>query len=143
MSQSLTICTNYAHDLSPWPTAVIGTSGLAQHEQQLADGICQFCTSLSISRADSCCAVASSVACFDAFAAAGTPASNPATTTANGVVGSTATSKSHSGGDKVHMVSSNKPFRYASELIVFETSGRSFWSYDGNPWRPRVGIVEM
>ncbi|KIW87368.1 uncharacterized protein Z519_12004 [Cladophialophora bantiana CBS 173.52] len=98
-----TICTNYLHglpaltDLSP--------SESTQLEQVAVDGVCQFCTSLGQSRVDSCCAQATSSACFDQFAAANanaaqtTPASASATPTTalTGDSGTTASSSSNAG----------------------------------------------
>lgn len=93
-------CTDFVHALPPLDPTVIGTSALPQLEQQFADEVCQFCTSVSLSRPDSCCAVATSVACFQAFASGGggvssskttSPASSPASTTATAAAANTAT----------------------------------------------------
>lgn len=86
-SEDFAICTNYVHALQAIPTA-IATSAVPQLQQQQVDGLCQFCTSLSLSRPDSCCAVPTSVDCFEAFASGGggaaktSPTATTATTTA-------------------------------------------------------------
>ena len=105
-SDTFTICTNYIHGL-PNP------SDMPQLEQVQVDGVCRICTSLSQSRIDSCCAVASSVDCFEQFAAQKTPAANPATATTNkatatGVVNTAAATTKGSSGNKVDVVSSKK-----------------------------------
>jgi hypothetical protein len=105
-------CTNFAHALQPAPTNA-ATSAIRQLEQVQVDGICQLCTSLSQSRVDSCCAVPSSVDCFESFApgvAQKTPASTPASTTpagspATATGGANTQATSHSSGDRVHVVS--------------------------------------
>ena len=106
LSNDLKICTNFLHGLPPVDTLPV-TSMIPQLEQQQADGVCQFCTSVKISRVDSCCAQPSSVACFNQFAAAA------ATTTGSGNL--PANTKSSTGG-KVNAVS----------------SGRSLWRVDAN-----------
>jgi len=109
-SSFFTICTNYIHGL---PNPVLATSADPQLEQMQVDGVCEFCTSLSQSRVDSCCAVASSVNCFEQFAAQKTPATNPATATTNkatatGVANTAAATTKGSSGNKVDVVSSKK-----------------------------------
>jgi hypothetical protein len=110
-SDGFTMCTNYAHGLNnPSHFSGVATSYIPQLEQEQADGVCQFCTSLSLSRVDSCCAVASSVDCFGQFAPAKTPAANLATATANnptttGVAGIPTVTTSGSSCDKAHIVS--------------------------------------
>ena len=112
-SDSFTICTNYLHGLVNPTMAGLPTSAFPQLEQEQVDGVCQFCTSLSQSRVDSCCAVASSVNCFEQFAAQKTPAANLATATTNkatatGVAGTAAATTKSSSGNKVDVVSSGK-----------------------------------
>lgn len=114
-SLSLTLCTNYLHDLAAIPTA-LPSSALAQIIQVQVDGVCEICTSVSQSRIDSCCGVATSVDCFDQFTAGGsgatqtTPASAGATTTpgsnsATATGGAPASTSSHSSGERVDVVS--------------------------------------
>lgn len=110
-SFAFTLCTNYIHGLLN-PTS-LPKSAIPQLEQVQVDGVCQVCTSLSQSRIDSCCAVASSVDCFEQFAAQKTPAANPATATTNkatatGVVNTAAATTKGSSGNKVDVVSSKK-----------------------------------
>jgi hypothetical protein len=81
-SAHFTICTNYLHGLQNPDTLPI-TSMIPQLQQQQADGVCQFCTSLDISRVDSCCAQPTSVACFQQFAAVGAAPTGGASTPAN------------------------------------------------------------
>ena len=106
-SAYFSICTNIVHGL-PALTG-ISPSESSQLAQEAVDGVCQLCTSLEQSRIDSCCAVASSSACFEQFAPTGkgqkTPATNMATATAaGGGSAATATTKS-SGGNRVNVVS--------------------------------------
>jgi hypothetical protein len=114
-SLDLTICTNYLHGLAAIPTN-LPASALPPLIQIQVDGVCQICTSVSQSRIDSCCGVSTSVDCFDKFTAGGgaaqttpaaagattTPGSSPATMTG----GAPAPTSSHSGGEKVDVVSS-------------------------------------
>lgn len=138
-------CTNYAHALGPAPT-IAGTSAVQQLQQIQVDGICQLCTSLSQARVDSCCAVPSSVDCFESFApgkAQKTPASNPASTTpagspATATGGANTQTTSKSGGDRTHVVSfGNTPFSLFGILILSDFRllflGLSwlFWAFSG------------
>jgi hypothetical protein len=102
-SSYLKICTNYVHALPNPTAAAIHTSMYAQFEQEQVDGLCQLCTSLSQSKVDSCCSVATSVDCF--FAGQKAPATNKATSTGSSST-ATATTKSSSG-NKVDVVSRN------------------------------------
>lgn len=81
-STHFTICTNFLHGL-PNPDTLAITSIIPQLQQQEADGVCQVCTSLDISRVDSCCAQPTSVACFQQFAAVGATPTDVASTPAN------------------------------------------------------------
>jgi len=81
-SAEFTICTNYLHGLLNLDTYPI-TSTIPQLQQLQADGVCQFCTSIDISRVDSCCAQPTSVACFQQFAAVGATPTDSASTSAN------------------------------------------------------------
>jgi hypothetical protein len=125
-SFSLTLCTNYLHGLAAIPTA-LPSSALAQIVQVQVDGVCEFCTSVSQSRIDSCCGVATSVDCFDKFTAGGaaqtTPASAGATTTpgsnsASATGGASASTSSHSSGERVDVVSTK------IKSIMIEVPGR-------------------
>jgi hypothetical protein len=112
-SFTFTICTNYIHGLLNPTKAGLPTSAIPQLEQVQVDGVCEICTSISQSRVDSCCAVASSVNCFEQFAAQKTPAANLATATTNlatatGVAGTAAATTKGSSGNKVDVVSSKK-----------------------------------
>ncbi|KIW28330.1 uncharacterized protein PV07_08003 [Cladophialophora immunda] len=95
-----TICTNAIHGLPALTGLPLSES--IQLEQVAVDAVCAGCTSLGQSRIDSCCAQATSSACFDQFAAANaaqtTPASASATPTAlTGDSGTTASSSSNGG----------------------------------------------
>ncbi|KAH0845476.1 hypothetical protein AYO21_01888 [Fonsecaea monophora] len=100
-SSYFTICTNYIHGLPALSDLPVSES--MNLEQIAVDGVCQFCTSVGQSRIDSCCAQATSSACFDQFAAANagrtTPASASAEPTAltTGTSGPTASSSSNGG----------------------------------------------
>ncbi|KAF2430874.1 hypothetical protein EJ08DRAFT_697082 [Tothia fuscella] len=86
-SFSFTICTNHGHALQTPYTQAALTSINPQLAQQQADGVCQLCTSLSQSRIDSCCGVATSVDCFAQFAPGNKVKETAAQTTgANSVV---------------------------------------------------------
>ncbi|OAP58646.1 hypothetical protein AYL99_07736 [Fonsecaea erecta] len=79
-----TICTNAVHGL-PVLTDLSHSESI-QLEQVAVDAVCQGCTGLGQTRIDSCCALATSSACFDQFAAENnaaqsTPASASASTT--------------------------------------------------------------
>lgn len=112
-SFSLTVCTNYLHGLAAIPTNLPATA-LAALVQVQVDGVCEICTSVSQSRIDSCCAVSTSVDCFDKFTAGGgaaqtTPAAAGATTTPGSssatMTGTTpAATSSKSSGEKVDVV---------------------------------------
>ncbi|KAH8689678.1 hypothetical protein BGW36DRAFT_466516 [Talaromyces proteolyticus] len=70
------ICTNYIHGLIDPNT--LPTTASVQIFQEQVDGVCQICSKLDMTRIDSCCAQATSSACFQNFDAAA------ATTTADG-----------------------------------------------------------
>jgi hypothetical protein len=79
------ICTDYLRSLSPYTEETLPTHS-SQLQQIMVEGVCQLCTSVEQSRVDSCCAQATSSACFDQFvvgdAAQTTPASALVTPTA-------------------------------------------------------------
>lgn len=98
---SFSLCTHYLHGLP-------AVTGLApeystQIQQIAVDGVCRFCTSVDQSRVDSCCAQATSSACFDQFAGANAAQTTPAsasvrqTATSAGGLSLTPTSSSNSG----------------------------------------------
>lgn len=98
LAVSFTICTNALHGL-PALTS-LSPSESTQLEQEAVDIVCQACTSVDQSRVDSCCAQATSSACFAQFAASNaaqtTPASASAFPTATTVGGSSSTPSSSS-----------------------------------------------
>jgi hypothetical protein len=110
LAYDYTICTNYLHGL-PALTA-IPSSLSSQLQQEAVDGVCQICGSVSQSRIDSCCAQATSSACFGQFAASNdsptTPASVSATPTAvsGGSDDSSSTAASSSNAGSVSQVCS-------------------------------------
>jgi hypothetical protein len=119
LSGSFTICTNYLHGLP----ALSGYQGsiVAQLEQEAADGVCQFCTSLDLSRIDSCCAQPTSSLCFDQFAAQTDPITSMATAAATATATATASTPTNtkaSNGNRVDAVSSNRP-----PLVLLGTNG--------------------
>lgn len=80
-SAHFTICTNFLHGLPNPDTLPI--TDITQLQQQEADAVCQVCTSIDISRVDSCCAQPTSVACFQQFVAVGATPTDSASTSAN------------------------------------------------------------
>jgi hypothetical protein len=116
-SSQLDVCTNYLTAIQdPAPTTT--TSATLNFADAM--NVCNDCTSLSLSRIDSCCAMTDSAqwpSCFDAAqgkaqatgtgatGAKGTPSSNPATATGATGLGATATATKASGGSKARMVS--------------------------------------
>ncbi len=107
LTNSFKACTNYLHGLPNADTYPI-TSEIPQLRQQEADGVCTLCTSVQISRVDSCCAQQSSVSCFQQFAAV--------TTTGGGA--STPTNTKSSNGGKVRVVGSERPLLRVQALTV-------------------------
>jgi hypothetical protein len=106
LAYSFTICTNALHGL-PALTS-LSPSESTQLEQEAVDIVCQACINLGQSRVDSCCAQATSSACFDQFAASNavqtTPASVSAFPTATSVGGSSPTPSSSSNGGVITQV---------------------------------------
>lgn len=108
-SSIFTICTNYLHGLP-------GLSGLTsslvvQLEQEAADGVCEFCTSIDLSRIDSCCAQPTSSACFEQYAAQTGPITSMVAATATAAASaSTPTSTKTSNGNRVDAVGSKRSF---------------------------------
>ena len=121
-SDSFTICTNYGHGLQV--LSALPTSISIQIEQLQADAVCGFCSSLELSRIDSCCGQATSVSCFAQFAAAATtaPASTTLVTTSAGA--STPTSTSASIGHRYGEVSSQRPLLAETGTNISSNKGR-------------------
>ncbi|OAL31211.1 hypothetical protein AYO22_01244 [Fonsecaea multimorphosa] len=94
-----TICMNAIHGL-PALTGLPRSESI-QLEQEAVDAVCAGCSGLGQTRIDSCCAQATSSACFDQFAANAaqtTPASASATPTALTGDSSPTSSSSSNGG---------------------------------------------
>jgi hypothetical protein len=108
-SDSFTLCTNYLHEL---PVLSGLTSSLVvQLEQEAADRVCQFCTSIDLSRIDSCCTQPASSACFEQYAAQTGPVTSIVTATATAAASaSTPTSTKTSNGNRVDAVGSKRSF---------------------------------
>lgn len=117
-SSLLEVCTNYLSAIQAPATATTTEATLNAAD---ARNVCGDCTSLSLSRIDSCCAKTDSAewaSCFDsaaggkAQATAGstgtkaTPASNPATATGGTGLVATASATKSSSGNKLRMVGS-------------------------------------
>jgi len=108
-SYLFTACTNYLHGLPA--LSGLGSSEVVQLEQEAADGVCELCTSVDLSRVDSCCAQPTSSACFEQYAAQTGPVTSIATATATAVASaSTPTSTKTSNGNRVDAVGSKRSF---------------------------------
>lgn len=101
------ICTNYAHAYQN--VAALPTALASQIRQLQADGTCNHCVGWGLSRVDSCCAAATSVACFDQYAGPAGATAGQVTPTASAPTaaetGATGSNRSASGGDRTGAVS--------------------------------------
>jgi hypothetical protein len=134
-SSLLDVCTNYLSAIQDTATSTTTSTAF-----NLADArnVCGDCTSLSLSRVDSCCAMSDSAdwaSCFDSAArgkaqatsagssgAKTTPASNPATATGGTGLSASASATKTSSGSKLRMVS---PVHYVCPCIRTILTGLS------------------
>lgn len=116
-SSLLDVCTNYISAIQD--TSAPSTTTATELNMADARNVCQYCTSLSQSRVDSCCAKTDSAEWASCFASAAngkaqatagatsgksTPASNPATATGGTGLSATASATKSSSGSRLRMV---------------------------------------
>ncbi|KAK3986157.1 hypothetical protein QBC44DRAFT_373464 [Cladorrhinum sp. PSN332] len=114
-------CTNFLHILTP-ASEYARTSDIAREKTIQVDDVCLVCTSVQLSRVDSCCGQPNSVACFDQFTPGGTVTAPP-TSSRTGDAGTvTSTGGGGSGGAAAASSSTSKALGGRVDVVGVEST---------------------